>query len=120
MSRRHANQAQTRFDRLSFIQPDLLRSLHSLAADMDALQSGVSTLPPIDPTNADMPGLEPGKRQWEVGKTGFLNWARAQLIQHAQRVPGGPLLNGASVEDANPDTMRKDVTGALQDHERDD
>lgn len=120
MSRRHAKQAQTRFDRLSFIQPDLLRSLHSLAADMDALQSGVSTLPPIDPTNADMPGLEPGKRQWEVGKTGFLNWARTQLIQHAQRVPGGPLLNGASVEDANPDTSRKDVTGALQEHERDD
>jgi kinetochore protein Mis12/MTW1 len=87
---------------------------------MDALQSGVSTLPPIDPTNADMPGLEPGKRQWEVGKTGFLNWARAQLIQHAQRVPGGLLLNGTSVEDANPDTSRKDVTGALQEHERDD
>lgn len=120
MSRRHAKQAQTRLDRLSFVQPDMLRSLHSLAADMDALQSGVSTLPPIDPTNADMPGLEPGKRQWEIGKTGFLNWARAQLIQHAQRAPGRPVLSGASAEEANPDTSRKDVTGALQEHERDD
>src|SRR5712691_10807321 len=61
VSRRHAKQAQTRLDRLSFVQPDLLRSLPSLAADMDVLQSGVSTLPPIDPSNADMPGLEPGK-----------------------------------------------------------
>jgi kinetochore protein Mis12/MTW1 len=86
---------------------------------MDALQSAISTLPPIDPSNADMPGLDPGKRQWEVGKTGFLNWARAQLIQHAQRVPGEPALSGASAEEENLDISRKDVAGALQEHERD-
>ena len=32
-----------------------------------------------------VPGLEPGKRQWEVGKAGYLNWASAQLAQQAQR-----------------------------------
>ena len=97
-SRRHAKQAQTRLDRLSFIQPEQLQTLGALAKDTDELYATVSTLPPPPhPTNADVhiPGLEPGKRQWEVGKAGYLNWASAQLVQQAQRASGEPVVLGA-------------------------
>jgi kinetochore protein Mis12/MTW1 len=97
-SRRHAKQAQTRLDRLSFIQPEQLQSLGVLAKDTDELYAAVSTLPPHPHlTNADVhiPGLDPGKRQWEVGKAGYLNWASTQLVQHAQRASGGPVVPGA-------------------------
>jgi kinetochore protein Mis12/MTW1 len=114
-SRRHAKQAQTRLDRLSFVQPDRLRALHDLATDVDALYAGVSALPPIDPTNADTPGLvEPGKRQWEVGKAGYLNWASAQLIQHAG------LSGDASAEEAFTATSKEEMAAALRGLERDD
>lgn len=93
-SRRHAKQAKTRLDRLSFIQPEQLQTLGVLAKDTDELYATVSTLPPYPhPTDADVhiSGLEPGKRQWEVGKAGYLNWASAQLVQQAQRASGGPV-----------------------------
>ena len=114
-SRRHAKQAQTRLDRLSFVQPDRLRALHDLATDVDTLCAGVSALPPVDPTNADTPGLvEPGKRQWEVGKAGYLNWASAQLIRHAQ-LPGS-----ASAEEMTTATSKEEIAAALRGLERDD
>lgn len=114
-SRRHAKQAQTRLDRLSFVQPDRLRALHGLATDVDALYARVSALPPVDPANADASGLlEPGKRQWEVGKAGYLNWASAQLIRHAQ-LPGG-----ASAEEMSTAASKENMTVALRGLERDD
>jgi kinetochore protein Mis12/MTW1 len=114
-SRRHAKQAQTRLDRLSFIQPERLHALQDLATDVDTLYADVSALPPVDPTNATMPGLlEPGKRQWEVGKAGYLNWASAQLTRHAQ------LPDGASAEEATATTSKDDMATALRELERDD
>ena len=109
-SRRHAKQAQTRLDRLSFVQPDQLRALQAVAADFEQFYVGASSLPPVDPANADMPGLEPGKRQWEVGKAGYLNWASAQLIQPA---PGESVLGGASAEEAIAATSKEDMAAAL-------
>jgi hypothetical protein len=63
-----------------------------------------------------MPGLllDPGKRQWEGGKAGYLNWASAQLIRHA-RLPGG-----ASAEEATALTSKEDMAAALHRLERDD
>ena len=83
-----------RLDRLSFMQPEQLQTLRALARDTDDLHATVSALPPHPHVaNADMynPGLEPGKRQWEVGKAGYLNWASAQLVQQGQRGSGGPV-----------------------------
>ena len=97
-SRRHAKQAKTRLDRLSFIQPEQLQTLGVLAKDTDELYAAVSTLPRYShPTDADVhsSGIEPGKRQWEVGEAGYLNWASAQLVQQAQRASGGPVVLGA-------------------------
>ena len=92
-SRRRAKKARARFDCFSFIQPDQLRVLHGLAKDEDSLYSHASALSALDPAKVDVPGLEPGKREWEVGKTGYLSWASAKLIQQAQ-------LGGATAEEA--------------------
>ncbi len=93
-SRRHAKQAQTRLDRLSFMLPEQLQTLRALAKDTDELYATVSTLsahPHLTNADAHTSGLEPGKRQWEVGKAGYLNWASAQLVQQGQRGSGGPV-----------------------------
>ena len=67
----------------------------------------ISTLPPLDPTNPDSLVPEPGKRQWEVGKAGYLSWARAQLVQ------GGPLQGSASADEVNVAPSKDDVAAAL-------
>jgi kinetochore protein Mis12/MTW1 len=119
-SRRHAKQAQSRLERLAFLQPDRLRVLRALATDVNALYTGVAALPPLDPTDADVPGLEPGKRQWEVGKGGYLNWASAKLVQRTQGVPGGSVLALAdtSAEDVRAST--EEMAVALRELERED
>ena len=123
-SGRHAKQAQARLDRLSFVQPDQLRTLHDLGKDFSALYAGASTLPPLDPsTNADvlLPRLEPGKREWETSKAGYLNWATSRLIQRTQRAPGGPVVpGGTSAEDATATASKEDMAAALRELERDD
>jgi len=112
-SRQQAKQAQVRLDRLSFIQPDQLRVHHGLTKDYDSLCSRASALPALDPANVDVPGLEPGKRQWEVGKTGYLSWASAQLIQQAQ-------LSGASAEETIVAASKEDMVMALSELEHGD
>ncbi|KAI9462744.1 Mis12-domain-containing protein [Russula earlei] len=114
MSRRHAKQAQARLDRLTFIQPDQLRALHALAKNFDSLYSGVSTLQSLDPTNADLPIPEPGKRQWEVGRADYISWASTQLIQHAQRAPAGSAPGGATAG-----ASKEDMAIALHEMEQD-
>jgi len=120
-SRQHAKQAQSRLDRLSFIQPEQLQTLDVLAKDTDELYATVSTLPPHPHlTNADVhiPGLEPGKRQWEVGKAGYLNWASTQLVQHAQRASGGPVVLG--VQETNATASKEEMAVALREIELQD
>jgi kinetochore protein Mis12/MTW1 len=113
-SRRHTKQAQMRLNRLSFMQPEQLQTLRALAKDTDGLHATVSALPPHPHlTNADMhiPGVEPGKRQWEVGKAGYLNWASAQLAQEAQRATGGSVALDAREMIAA--TSKEEIAAAL-------
>lgn len=103
-----------RLDRLSFMQPEQLQTLRALAKDTDELHATVSALPPHPHlTNADMniPGLEPGKRQWEVGKAGYLNWASAQLAQQTQRATGGSVTLDAQETIAG--TSKQEMAAAL-------
>ena len=118
-SRRHAKQAQARLDRLAFLQPDQLRVLHALAADVSALTANVSTLPPLDPANTHslLPG--PGKREWEIGKAGYLNWANAQLVRHAKKATGSA-PESASIEEARGAISKEHVSAALRALEHDD
>ncbi|KAI0291812.1 Mis12 protein-domain-containing protein, partial [Multifurca ochricompacta] len=113
-SQRHAKQAQTRLDRLSFIQPEQLRELHVLAKDVDTLYMNVSGLPPLDPIDMDVHLPEPGKREWEVGKAGYLSWASAQLIENAKgAAAGGSVLGGASAEEVSAVISKEDVAAAV-------
>jgi len=107
-----------RLVRLSFIQPEQLQTLRALAKDTDELRATVSALPPHPHvTNADVhiPGLEPGKRQWEVGKAGYLNWASAQLAQQALR--GTAALEAQETIAA---TSKEEIAAALCEIEHED
>lgn len=119
-SRRHTKQAQMRLDRLSFIQPEQLQTLRALAKDTDDLRATVSALPPHPHlTNADMhiPGLEPGKRQWEVGKAGYLNWASAQLAQQVRGTGGSVALDA---QETIATTSKEEMAAALEGIEHED
>lgn len=96
------------------MQPEQLQTLRALAKDTDELHATVSALPSHPHlTNADMniPGLEPGKRQWEVGKAGYLNWASAQLAQQAQQATGGSVALDAQETIAG--TSKEEMAAAL-------
>ncbi|KAF8490248.1 Mis12-domain-containing protein [Russula emetica] len=111
-SRRHTKQAQTRLDRLSFMQPEQLQTLRALAKDTDELHATVSALPPHPHlTNADMhlPGLEPGKRQWEVAR---------KLAQQAQRTTGGSVALDA--QETIAATSKEEMAAALGGIEHED
>ncbi|KAH8994172.1 hypothetical protein EDB86DRAFT_3078384 [Lactarius hatsudake] len=90
-SGRHAKKAQVRLDRLAFLQPDQLRMLHALAADVGAFHASVSALFPLDPANTQSLLPEPGKREWELGKVGYISWVNAQLLRHANTATGSTL-----------------------------
>ncbi len=101
-----------RLDRLSFIQPEQLQTLHAVAKDTDELYAAVSTLAPhphVTNGDAHILGLEPGKRQWEVDEGGYLNWASAQLVRQAERGSSGPVAVGAS--------SKEEMVAALQEIE---
>ena len=41
---------------------------------------GLSSLPPLEPSFGSVNLTEPGKRQWEPSKSGYLNWAVGRLL----------------------------------------
>ena len=40
----------------------------------------LSSLPPLEPLFGSVDLTEPGKRQWEPSKSGYLNWAVGRLL----------------------------------------
>ncbi|KAJ7654736.1 Mis12 protein-domain-containing protein [Mycena rosella] len=78
-----------------------------LPAALVAMQESVSTLPALEP--ATMSALtqlrrsEAGKRQWEMGKAGYMDWAISQLVLKAKEEGGEELLPDV----ANADLFRK-------------
>ena len=118
-SRRHAKQSQRRHDRLAFLQPDKLRMLHTLADDVGALHASISALPPLEHTTTQSLPPGPGKREWEIGKAGYINWANARLVQHAKEAAGSTLEN-ASAENELGLTSNQDLTAALHALEHED
>ncbi|KAI9434883.1 Mis12-domain-containing protein [Lactarius indigo] len=118
-SGRHAKRAQARLDRLAFLQPDQLRMLHSLATDVDALHASVSALPPLDPANTQSLLPAPGKREWEMGRAGYISWVNAQLLRHANAATGSA-PKSASVEEAPGAISKEHLSAALRALEHDD
>ncbi|KAI0058506.1 Mis12-domain-containing protein [Artomyces pyxidatus] len=124
-SARQAERAQKLLDRLGALQGPHLETLNALPADLAAVFAAVAALPPHDLTNADVPLPDPGKRQWETGKAGYLNWAIAQLLSRAKRMDAqegeGSAAVGAVVEDAYgvaETTVVKDALDAVASEKR--
>lgn len=60
------------------------------------MYSAVSSLPPHDHASITAPP-DLGKRPWETNKTGYLNWAREQLVARAQEEEAGAAPSGSAV-----------------------
>jgi hypothetical protein len=50
----------------------------------------ISTLAPPDPELSKLVLQDPRKRQWEVGKAGYTNWAVGQLLKRPKVGEGLP------------------------------
>ncbi|KAJ6486160.1 Mis12 protein-domain-containing protein [Mycena vitilis] len=97
----------------------------SLPGALMEMQKSVSTLPELE--SATISALtqfrltEAGKRQWEQGKTGYINWAVSQLLVKAKEDGGGELLPDV----ANAEMFRRasaamdEVARGLDDEEDD-
>ncbi|TBU28316.1 Mis12 protein-domain-containing protein [Dichomitus squalens] len=76
--------ARARLDRLAFLRAPQMHSLLSLPAELQTMYAAVSSLPPVDASAPTPVPDQPGKRPWETSKTGYLNWAVAQLMERAK------------------------------------
>lgn len=76
--------AGSRLQRLQFLENASLESISGLSGQVEGMYETVSGLPSLDrATVAELSQYqmsEPGKRQWETSKTGYLKWAVGQLI----------------------------------------
>ncbi|KAF8958863.1 Mis12 protein-domain-containing protein [Flammula alnicola] len=81
-SSRQLSQAETRLSNLSSLSsPDgsALDILHDLPPKFLEMYKTISSLPPLD-ISPSVDLTEPGKRQWETNKTGYMNWALGRLL----------------------------------------
>lgn len=46
----------------------------------------LSSLPPLEPSFSSVDLMEPGKRQWEPSKSGYLNWAVGRLLAKGEAI----------------------------------
>ncbi|KAJ7611018.1 Mis12 protein-domain-containing protein [Roridomyces roridus] len=74
---------RTIYKRLAPLEP-MLQTGQTLPTRLMEMHESVSTLPELQPTTtaaiSQLRHTEAGKRQWEMGKTGYLNWALSQLL----------------------------------------
>ncbi|KAH8089874.1 Mis12-domain-containing protein [Cristinia sonorae] len=81
--------AESRLTRLSFLRSPHLQSLHTLLPDsFTNMYAAVASLPPHDHAPARSPA-DPGKRPWETSKSGYLSWARDQLVARTKGEENG-------------------------------
>lgn len=74
--------SQSRLQKLSALRPPHTSSFTNLPASFTDMYTAVSDLPPHDHPQLSPPDL--AKRPWETSKTGYLNWARDQLVANAR------------------------------------
>ncbi|THH26628.1 hypothetical protein EUX98_g7564 [Antrodiella citrinella] len=106
--------SQSRLQKLSALRPPDLPALSALPAALTAMHDAVSALPPHDHPQIAPP--DPGKRPWETSKTGYLNWARDQLVASAREgeVGASSAAVGALVAGAYDVASVLDVRKALE------
>ncbi|CCM01349.1 uncharacterized protein FIBRA_03399 [Fibroporia radiculosa] len=84
--------SRRRLEKLSFLRAPQLQALIEMPNEFQAMYNSVSVLPPMDASHTAIEPVavpEPGKRQWETNKTGYLNWAVEQLMQRAKEQAKG-------------------------------
>lgn len=98
MSNTQRLRATKRLDRLSILKTPSLDVLGALPEKLTAMYASVSALPPLDPATiaslSQVRLLDPGKREWETSKTGYLNWAVGQLLEKAKEEGGAAGTSG--------------------------
>jgi len=72
----------------------------------------LSSLPPLEPSFGSVDLTEPGKRQWEPSKSGYLNWAVGRLLAKGEPIDkvGNSTLEIGSGEDLRRALHAVDVT----------
>ncbi|KAJ7146222.1 Mis12 protein-domain-containing protein [Mycena epipterygia] len=94
------------FEILATYEPTVVAA-RSLPAGLMAMHESVSSLPELEPATisalAQLRLTEAGKRQWEMGRTGYINWAIAQLLVKSEEDGGNELLPDV----ANAEMFRK-------------
>ncbi|KAL4065244.1 Mis12 protein-domain-containing protein [Scleroderma yunnanense] len=104
LSAARARRREKMLAELSFLQHPRVRDLGQFADQLKSMFTVVSSLPPLTPettaTLTQLPLADPGKRPWEINKTGYSDWAAKQLL--------------AKVKLRNPD-MADSSIGALVD-----
>jgi len=72
-------QAEARLSRLTALTSPQVDTLVQLAPQLTDMYQTLSNLPPHEiPASVNL--TEPGKRQWETNKTGYMNWAVGRLL----------------------------------------
>ncbi|KAF7347440.1 Centromere protein mis12 [Mycena venus] len=88
--------ARKLFDKLA--EYESTAAAKSLPAAVLEMQKSVSTLPELKPATiaalAKLRHTEAGKRQWETGRAGYINWAVSQLMVKAKEEGGGGAPTG--------------------------
>ncbi|KAH9024451.1 hypothetical protein EDB83DRAFT_2527159 [Lactarius deliciosus] len=99
-------------------EAELLAEIDELWREIEKVRSmrRVSALPPLDPANTQSLLPEPEKREWELGRAGYISWVNAQLLRHANTATGST-LESDSVEEM---PGAKHVSAALCALEHDD
>jgi kinetochore protein Mis12/MTW1 len=75
MQRRQTERRLGQFSILSALEP-----VQKTCCSFVRLYEVMSTLPPPDAELSQVLLQESGKRQWELSRTGYLNWAVVQLL----------------------------------------
>ncbi|KJA23328.1 hypothetical protein HYPSUDRAFT_201358 [Hypholoma sublateritium FD-334 SS-4] len=77
-SARQRTQAETRLSHISTLRAPL-DTLHALPDKFHAMYRTVSSLPPLE-VSPTVDLTEPGKRQWETSRSGYVNRALSRLL----------------------------------------
>ena len=114
LSRIGLRRSQRRVERLSYLSDaDTVSAMRTLPDQVVELFEDAASLPHLDPSITCPPPLpDTSKRLWETGKSGYVNWAVAQLIATAKeqaRSPGGSTTVGNAVEQAASVGQTRDV-----------
>jgi kinetochore protein Mis12/MTW1 len=76
--------SKKRLERISLLRSPRMQTLYELPEEYLKMYRKSSSLPPLDEKLSVVTQTsEPGKRQWETGRSGYTRWAVGQLLTKA-------------------------------------